>query len=449
MNRPDDYKSDNLSRIAAILTAFGPDNGARNPAEVIAECGIARSTGFKLVREMTRAGLLERRDHGLTALGPTAASFAFAPLGSRYAHLQTEHSHRFAAVPGQRSSRGFEATVWNPDLLEMVDATSFAKQAPWRIGFANASLSNPWRKALFRSVGYAVRVHGAKIRSFEARHANDDPEVQMQQIDELAGQVDLLIVSAAPESSGALSEQLRAKAAEGLPIVALDRRPHDTRPVVSFVTASDATIGRSSAIWLAEHLSGSGRIWMLSGLAGASPALRRQNAALKAFSLFPGIQVDSVEHTGWRADGGSRAIYRLLEEFGAPPDGVWSDSGLQGVGSINAFLEAGLTPPPHTGGDLNQMYKLAIHHSVPFVAVDYPAAMGARAVEVAIDILEGAVVPKRVETPTQIVVPRGCETMSIKADDWAETHVRWDLSDDAVLSQGPSLKLLTEVEKAI
>ncbi|MEM1130257.1 MAG: hypothetical protein AAGH83_07015, partial [Pseudomonadota bacterium] len=122
------------------------------------------------------------------------------------------------------------------------------------------------------------------------------------------------------------------------------------------------------------------------------------------------------------------------------PDGVWCDSGLQGVGSVRHFLELSVPVPAHTGGDLNEMYKLCLHHKIPMAALDYPASMGARALETALDVLNGATLPRRVEVPVQIVLPRGRETVSVKADAWAELHVAWDLRDDAILSQGPALR---------
>jgi DNA-binding LacI/PurR family transcriptional regulator len=146
-----------------------------------------------------------------------------------------------------------------------------------------------------------------------------------------------------------------------------------------------------------------------------------------------------VAFSDWTEEGGYAAVDRLLEQAGTSPDAVWCDSGLQGVGSLSRFLENGGALPVHTGGDLNQMYKMALHHKLPFVAVDYPAAMGARAIEVALDVLAGKPVRRRVEMAAPVVLPRGQDTTNVRADIWAETHVRWDLPDNAILSQGPSL----------
>ncbi|MEM0946496.1 MAG: hypothetical protein AAGK37_03750 [Pseudomonadota bacterium] len=87
------------------------------------------------------------------------------------------------------------------------------------------------------------------------------------------------------------------------------------------------------------------------------------------------------------------------------------------------------------------MYRLAVRNKVPFAAVDHPSAMGGRAIEVAVEILSGRPVPWRVEVPVQVVLKRGCETQSVSDDIWSEAHLGWDLADDAVLSEGPSVRL--------
>ncbi|MEO1115212.1 MAG: substrate-binding domain-containing protein [Pseudomonadota bacterium] len=429
----------NLIRIARILGCFDHRNSPRPTHEILSEVGMGRSTGFGLLRALTLRGWLEKVDHGLLRLGPRAGGLAFVPLEA----VDTTRPGSTAALPLDRSSADphHAITEWDTRLFETVSTDAYKRPAPFRIGFANASLSNEWRRAMFESMRYAKRLHADRIDAFLVREAADDAGTQVNQIDELVKSgIDLLLVSTTNAHSPHLDRKLKEVADAGLPVVAVDRRPRDPSSLVSFVTASDRRIGRISALWLAERLKGVGRIWMLSGLEGASPAMRRQSAAFSGFSEFPGIQIEAVTYTDWTEEGGRKAIQRLFDQGGDAPDGIWCDSGLQGVGSLKFFVENELAVPAHTGGDLNQMYKLALYHKVPFVALDYPAAMGARVVEVALDILSGKSVPRRVEVPVPIVLPRGMETASVRADTWAERHVGWDLPGSAILSQGPSLR---------
>ncbi len=438
----------NMQRIVAILKGFDAENSPRSTHDILTDLGASRSTGFGLLRAMVAAGWLERYDHGFLRLGPKARGMLFAPLDA------AEHTagKKLAARPVHVASETLDPSPdleWDPALVRTVATERFQAQAPFRIGFSNASSSNAWRRAMLQSMSYAERIAQASIAEFTVLDAQDDPEVQLRHIDELVETgIDLLLISITSVNDTALSNRLGELAADGLPIVAVDRRPNDRSSLVSFVTASDHRIGRLSALWLAEHLSGQGRVWMLSGLDGASPALRRQQAALSVFSEFPGIRVENVSYTDWTEAGGYQAVDQVLAEAGRPPDGVWCDSGLQGVGSVRRFLDGGQQMPAHTGGDLNEMYKLCLHHKVPMAALDYPASMGARALGLSLEILNGNAVPQRVEEPVRIVLPRGLETASVKADTWAELHVAWDLSDDAILSQGPALRSSKTPKKA-
>ncbi|HEY8596196.1 MAG TPA: substrate-binding domain-containing protein [Devosiaceae bacterium] len=436
-----DPQRSNITRIAQLLGAFDARNTPRRSRDLLQEAGISQATGFGLLRALVAAGWLERVDHGLFCLGARAAGLMFAPIEPRIAlGEQPVQVVAVRSTPGGEPAAMLFRDNWRPDLATSVPTQQFAIDHPARIGFANASLSNPWRRALLSSMQYAVSRNADRIEMFDVMTADDDPAQQIGQIERLiqAG-IDLLIVSCPNVNSAPLNSRLSELAKAGLPILAVDRRPSDPSCLVSFVTSSDSRIGRTSAIWLVERLKPGARVWMLSGVEGASPAIRRQAAALAVLSSSPNVMVEAVASTDWTAEGGYAAVDRLLEQAGRAPDAVWCDSGLQGLGSIRRFLSQGGTIPVHTGGDLNGMYKLALHHKLPFVAVDYPAAMGARAVEIALDILSGTPVPRRVEVQAPVIMPRGMETPSVRADFWAEMHVRWDLPDDAILSQGPSL----------
>ena len=82
----------------------------------------------------------------------------------------------------------------------------------------------------------------------------------------------------------------------------------------------------------------------------------------------------------------------LIQKYGDQIDGVWKDSGLQGSGALEAFVAAGYGQgeiPPTTCADLNGCLKLAIENDIPVINFDYPPAMGAAAVELALQVLAG------------------------------------------------------------
>ncbi len=427
----------NIDRIVGILGVFDGRNAALPAPEIVKKAGMKSSTGYGLIRALTSRGYLEATGDGCFRLGLKARQLAYAEIERPLTQAQL-------GAPTARVDPVDAGLDLSPDLLEMLTFDAGSAGPPWRIGVANASSANPWRKALLSSLVQSLKRRSGVLGEARISDADDDPETQVSQISEmLAGGIDALILSAAPDPAGALCNVLEQARTMGVPVIGMDRRPARADLMTTFVTASDDMIGKSSALWVAEWLGGAGRIWMLSGIDTASPAIRRKAGACEIFDRFVGITIEAGESTDWTKQGGARVIEELLARYCAPPDAVWCDSGLQGFGAMQAFLDRGLVPPPHTGGDINGVFRMALTHRIPHCAFDYPAAMGGMAVDVTLDLLRGRMVPRRVEAPVPAILPRGHETPSVKADIWAENYVRWDLPDDATLSHGHPIHVQT------
>ena len=165
----------------------------------------------------------------------------------------------------------------------------------------------------------------------------------------------------------------------------------------------------------------------------------RLQAAKEIFAQFPGIEIIDTQYTSWSPANGKKIMSAIIQKHGRDISGVWADSGLQGSGSVEAFLNAGFESdeiPPHTGGDLNRMYKLAVEHGFAFCGIDYTPSIGITAVELALDVLEGKPVPKRVDVNFQVVISAGDETNSIKADVPLRDYVALDKPDDFIMGHG-------------
>ncbi len=327
--------------------------------------------------------------------------------------------------------------LWANADIAYADTTRYRKDGPYTIGFSNASISNIWRVGLLHSIEAAAARHPDKIAQLIVTDANDDPAKQVADVQDLLERgVDLLIVSAA--TSQALDPVVTRAMERGVPVVMVDRRVSSDN-FVSFVTASDLALGRFMAQWMAEKLGGQGKIVMLGGIAGASPAELRIGAARQIFAEHPGIEILDLQYTDWSPAKGKQVMAALLQKYGREIQGVWSDHGLQGLGALEAFVEAGWKPgeiPPITCSDLNGCLKLAVQNDVPVFNFDYPPAMGGVAVEVALDVLAGRPVPRQVEVNVDLVVSRGDETVSVRADRYAEDYARLDKANDLILSTG-------------
>ena len=328
--------------------------------------------------------------------------------------------------------------LWNPEFNDVVDTSKYKREAPFVIGFSNAGVADGWLVTFKHGVEWAAAQNRDRIGKFIITDANWDADKQIRDIQDLMNQdIDLLLVN--PVTLEALDPVLRRTMRAGTPVVSVVRRVKSDEAFVSFVTASDTALARLSAQWLVETLNGSGKIIVLPGQAGASPAEFRLRAAREVFGQYPGIEVLSVQYTDWSPAKGKEIMAALIQTHGDAIDGVWADSGLQGSGSVEAFLNAGVSGadvPPHTGGDLNYMYQLAHEHGFPFIGIDYTAAIGIDGVRIALDVLEGKRVPKRFDLNFQVVIPEGRETTSIKADIWLRDYVRLDKPGELIMGHG-------------
>ncbi len=328
--------------------------------------------------------------------------------------------------------------LWNPGKIEIYDASKFKKAGPYTIGFSNASLSNPWRVAFMHGIEAAAERNQSKIKRLIVTDANDDPTKQIADIQDLMSQqVDILLIS--PGTAEPLDPIVRRATRSGIPVVLVDRAVTSRDTYITFVASSNQALGRISAQWLAEKLDYNAKIIMLAGLAGASPVQDRIDSAKEVFDQYPNIEILDLQYTSWSPANGKKIMSAMIQKHGDAIGGVWADSGLQGSGSIEAFVAAGYKDgmiPPHTGGDYNAMYKLALKHEVPMVGIDYPPAMGARGFEILFDVLEGRGIPRSIEVNQQIVVSRGHETPSVKADVYVEDYALLDKPDSLIMGHG-------------
>jgi len=344
-----------------------------------------------------------------------------------------------ARAASQTGYSGLPRTfLWNPGFNAVVDTSKFKKPGPYTIGFSNASQADLWLVTFFQGVQWAAEKNAAKLKKFIVTDANSDPAKQVSAIQDLLNQnLDLLLVN--PATADALDPILGRAMRSGIPVVTAARRVQTDANFVSFVTASDTALARLSATWLTEDLGGKGKIVLLPGLAGASPAEMRLQAAKEVFGQFPGIEILDTQYTSWSPANGKQIMSAIIQRQGKVISGVWADSGLQGSGSVEAFLNSGFKSneiPPHTGGDLNRMYKLAYEHKFPFCGIDYTPSIGIAAVGLALNVLEGVPVPKRLDVNFQIVVSDGNETNSIKADVPLKDYVALDKPDDFIMGHG-------------
>ncbi len=311
--------------------------------------------------------------------------------------------------------------LWASTEIKMMDTSKYKKKPPYTVGFSNASISNSWRVFFERQVRYGAELHQDVIKRFYVTDANDKPDKQIADVEDLLAKgVDLLIISAA--TMAALDPIVTRTMRRGIPVVCVDRRVSSDN-FVSFVTASNVAQGRAQMLWLCEMLKGEGEIVMLGGIAGAGPAEERRHGGEEILTAFPNIKVLDFQYANWSPAEGKRIMSALIQTYGRRIKGVWGD-GLQTSGAMEALKEAGMKVPI-TGDHLNAFLVRAQEWGFPAMSIDFPVSMGTDSVEVALRVLNGIPVPFIYEVPRTVVTT--VDTDNIKTDiPWNRmAHPEW------------------------
>lgn len=294
-----------------------------------------------------------------------------------------------------------------------VDTAAYKKEGPYTIGFASQGPTNSWAAIYDETLKARAAELGVTL---EYAGADGKEDKQVNDINDLVAKgVDAIIVT---PMGPAIKAPLERAAAEGIPII-LCTGIVDTKSNVSRVDRDNRLNGALAAEWIAKKVNGAGKIVMLAGIPGVPTAESRLVGAKEVFALYPDIEILDTQYTNWSPTEGKTIMEQMISKYGDSIQAIWSDSGLQDIGVIQAYNEAGLPIPPMTAEPLNGFLKLAKENNVEFAAIGYPPAHSAACLDTAVATLEG----KPVSSFVNVDVP-------IFTNAEVDEYVRMDCSDD-------------------
>jgi len=282
--------------------------------------------------------------------------------------------------------------ITNPGLtktdiaISPVDTSKYKKEGPYTIAFASQGPTNSWATIYDE----ALKAHAKELGvTIEYAGADGKEDKQVGDINDLlAKKPDALIVTPMGPSVKAPIERA---AAAGIPVI-LCTGTVDTTANVSRVDRDNRLNGALTAEWIAQQVGGKGSIVMLSGIAGVPTAEARKAAAEEVFAKYPDIKILDKQYTNWSPTDGKKVMEQLLAKYGDQIQAIWSDSGLQDIGVIQVYKDAGKPVPPITAEPVNGFLKLAKDNNVTFAAVGYPPTHSTECLDTALAALKGETV---------------------------------------------------------
>jgi ribose transport system substrate-binding protein len=289
------------------------------------------------------------------------------------------------------SAEEFKSRVEVPTTDDMVDGGDYKKDAPWTIGYSDASLSNSARVAIWQFTQWAASEY-PQIKDVIRTSADDNANTQVSNIQDLISRdVDCIIVAAT--SQDAVNPAIDAATAAGIPVV-IQERDVTTDTWTSFVNAKTKDIGVLQAQAAADMLGGKGNVVLLEGAAGVGAAEETRKGHEEVLANYPDIKVLDTQYSGWDRATGKSLMEDWLQTY-PEIDAVISDSGIQNMGAYEAVEAAGRSDVKvWTGDSLQAWIRLVKEKSIPGAIVNRPLRFGAEAVDACANLLAGREVPK-------------------------------------------------------
>ncbi len=266
---------------------------------------------------------------------------------------------------------------------------------PWTIDLSNTSLDNGWRLEMQSIVKLAAGVAPLnKQVKFNIVNAPNTVAGQIESVQSMiAAHVSAIIIDA--NSPTALNPVMDQAVKAGIPVFSMDSPTTSTE--VYHLGTNLVESGYLEGLWLAEAMGGKGNVVMSEGITGTGGADQENEGGYMAFKKFPNIHIVDQYNGQW-ADAPSEAGMAAILATDSNIQGVWNEGGADGV--LQAFLKAHHALVPITGFAFNNfMLDPFLHKGLQMIAGSNPIYMSVVALQDAVKVLEGKMVPKNTAFP--------------------------------------------------
>lgn len=262
--------------------------------------------------------------------------------------------------------------------------------------------------------------------------AYDSDERQIEQIDSLLHTgIDLLIV--APNQVQTISPAIDRAFDSGIPVIVFERKTNSQK-FTAFISADNYEMGRQMGQYVAGRLKHHGRIMVVKGLEGSSPAIERHKGFIDVISQYPDLHVVATLQGDWT----EQTAYRTVREWRAqhpdePIDLVFGLNDRTAMGARKALQEAdehrvssgkgggrvlplfcGIDGLPGEGGGIE-----LVRDSILEASYIYPTH-GDKLLQLAVDILEGKPYQKESRLQSALVTRDNANVLLMQTEELKE-----------------------------
>ena len=288
-------------------------------------------------------------------------------------------------------------------LVSLIGVVVLAKTT---IGFIPMTLSNEYFITMVNAAEQEAEKYDVDlIVQAGQRHGSAQEQMQIME-NMITRRVDAICI--VPSSSQGLIPVLRKAERAGIPVINLDTK-FDADAIsgaglepIPFI-GTDNYYGAQIAGWYALSLLGAeGDVAILTGVAGQQNAADRRNGFYDVVSQHEGINIVAEQTANWEVEQGYNVTQNILQ---ANPelDLIFASNDNMGLGARKAIEEAkkditviGYDAVPAA---LDAVKKGEFAGTI----AQFPAEMGIKGVQAALDIKDGKAVPQYLQTASKLI----------------------------------------------
>lgn len=294
-----------------------------------------------------------------------------------------------------------------------------------KIGFSQCTMADEWRKQMVQEMEREAALYNNIDIQIFLKDAQNNSQKQKKDIEKLIAQeVDILIIS--PNQSDPLVETIELANKSGIPIVIIDRIIETDLPFYA-IGGNNFNIGKMAGEEAQRLLPNGGNILVVSGLAGSTPAVHRQNGFEKAILRNNLINISVVIECDWTEELAEKQLFDFLKND-TDFDLIFSHNDFMAKGVIKALKSKSNKNIPIIGIDGLNTPGCGIDmvlDSVLSATITYPTG-GDKAIETAYKIFIKEEVSKKQELNSVLITLTNATNIREQRNEIEQQHLKID-----------------------
>jgi galactofuranose transport system substrate-binding protein len=277
------------------------------------------------------------------------------------------------------------------------------------VGFAQIGAESEWRTADTTSIKQEADRLGVELKFMDAQQKQDNQILALKTF--IAEKVDVIGISPVVETGW---EQVFQEAKDaGIPIILVDRYanvPEDQ--YVTYLGSDFLEEGRNSARVMVNLTNGKANIVELVGTIDSAPANGRYKGFREILANYPDMQIIDSESGDFTRARGLEVMRAFLQKHGSRITAVFAHNDDMALGAIQAIEEYGLKP----GVDIKIVSVDAARGAFEAMiagklnaTIECNPLLGPQFFQLALKVVNGEQVPKRVPSIESIFFPDNAE----------------------------------------